>query len=40
MAKGNWRNWEEVDCSSPDCKNVIYKKYGIKKMANIIVYLA
>jgi len=32
MARGNWRNWEgEVNCSNPECKNIIYKKYGIKK---------
>lgn len=31
MAKGNWRNWEEINCSNPKCKNLIYKKYGVKK---------
>lgn len=25
MARGNWRNWEEVEC--PKCKNRMYKKY-------------
>ena len=31
MARGNWRNWEEINCSGPKCKNVAYKKYAILK---------
>lgn len=25
MARGNWRNWEEVEC--PKCHARLYKKY-------------
>ena len=31
MAKGYWRNWDEIECSGPKCKNVIYKKDATKR---------
>ena len=30
MAKGNWRNWEEIDCAG-GCGKRLYKKYAIMK---------
>lgn len=31
MAKGNWRNWDEISCSGPKCDNIIYIKDAVKK---------